>query len=133
MDSKRYDAFCTSIRQAWTHEEGVLLRMKTSSHGKKTWRLCAGNHRNEGLVARNVVLWDGDTMLYDGPLLSKGLRKLLNRKEICHIELTSSRLLDQGRRGVFRCLKDPSKCQAKCRLRNKKEIQISPEVPVCIA
>lgn len=133
MDNADFKDFCTSVRQTWTRQEGVVLKLKTSTYGRKTWRLCAGNHRNDGLAARKVVLWDGEDILYDGPLMARALQHILTRKGICCGELTTVKQLNKKAKGVFKCFKGPNTtCPKSCKLKHVPVVQVAPGLSVSV-
>lgn len=112
MKKATFDELCRSIRQAWSPKDGVIVRLNRGNNGVHELLLCVGGHRNPGFCARQCIVWQGDTMVYDGPLLSAELRQLFTAHHICYGELTNVRLMEHGRKGIFKCYKDPSTCKS---------------------
>lgn len=125
MRKATFDELCKSIRQAWSQKDGVIVRLNRGDHGVHELLLCAGGHRNPDFCARKCVVWEGDSLVYDGPLLSEDLKRLLTSHHVCFGELTNAKLMEHEKKGIFKCYKNPACCKSTtCTLRGKETFQI---------
>lgn len=116
MLKKSFYEFCADMRKLWTPEKGAVALI-TGGAGTKVLRICMGPHRNPGHVARKCVVWAGEEKLYDGLLETNELRLLLARRELCHVELTTSWNMTRYKRGQLKCYPTKANCDpALCKI-----------------
>lgn len=126
MKKAAFDEMCRNIRQSWTSKDGVILKLNRGNHGVHAIVLCVGGHRNAGMCARHCVVWEGDSIIYDGPLMSENLKKILTAHHICYGEITNVRLLEHDRTGIIKCYKDPTTCKSRtCTLCGQDTFQVT--------
>lgn len=132
MNNTVFEDLCTCIRQAWSRKEGVIAKMKTSSDGRKTLTMCVGSFHNNELTAQKCMLWAEDDLLYEGPFMTPKFRHILTENHICYIEITNARLMERGKKGVFKCLKQGNCTSTTCTLKKGQTFQATPEVTTTI-
>lgn len=133
MQRAVFQELCICIRKAWTTKDGVIIRLLRGSECERELLLCVGGHRNPAICARYCVVWDGDSKIYDGEIMSSTLQHLLTRKNVCFAEITNARLMEHGRHGVYKCLKSPDGCSRQCMLRKADTVEVSPGLSVAFA
>lgn len=119
MRKKEYNALCALIRVNWNSKDGVIVKLKKTPLDTKYLSLCVGSVNNKDLVANSCLLWEDNDLLYEGHLTSDDLLYILNRKRICHAEVTCVRLMQQGKHGINCCLGGTCTCQT-CKYKTDK-------------
>jgi hypothetical protein len=123
MTQDQFNELYRLIRKGWTKRTGIVVRLQRAEDDSSPLLLCVGCLSNPGFIAQNCKLWDGDDLLYDGPIMSDKIRQLLTDNNICHAEVSTAKRLDVSN-GVFTCLGDKTTCDKSCTLRKAKKAQI---------
>lgn len=96
------------------------MRLQVHEDDAHPLLLTVGRIKNTGLRAEFCKVWDGDKLLWDGPIYSPELLGILQSRGICYGELNTVSKLDV-KQGPCYCLGqqvDPY-CDLFCSLRNK--------------
>lgn len=123
MTQDQFNELYKLIRKGWTKRLGIVVRLQRAEDDSSPLLLCVGCLSNPGFIAQNCKLWDGDNLVYDGPIMSPDLRQIFTNENICHAEVSTSKRLDVSN-GVFTCLGDKTTCDKSCSLRKAKKAQI---------
>lgn len=123
MTEEKFDSLYALIRKGWSKRNGIVVRLQRAEDDSSPLLLCVGCLSNPGFIAQNCKLWNGDDLLYDGPIVSDKLKQLLKDNNICHAEVSTAKRLDVSN-GVFTCLGDKAACDKNCALRKAKKAQV---------
>lgn len=120
MNNARFLQLQALIRLHFDPAGGTLVRLFTP--GNRMYRLTCSVRRNPFGVARECMLWAGESLVYSGPLNDTRLRTALTQRHICRAEVTN---VSREARGIIRsnpgmCLMDPAACKKKGKCRYKK-------------
>lgn len=122
MKSNDFSVLCSLVRRNWTRREGVILRMHELGSDAPELLLCVGGARNPDLVARECIVWSGDSQVYAGILESPDLRQVLTNANVCYCEITNARLMEHDATGTFVCLlASNTECTKDCPLKGVQE------------
>ena len=120
MTQEAFQQLYSLLRQHWTKKNGVLMRLQVHEEDPHPLILTVGRIKNTGLRAEFCKVWDGDKLLWDGPIYTPELLSILHTRGICYCELNTAAKLDV-RQGPCYCLGqqvDPY-CDLFCSLRTK--------------
>jgi hypothetical protein len=120
MTPHNFKRMCCDIRRHWTRKDGLVALVGTGGW-KRVLRLCVSSTDNNGLVAENCVVWDGDEVAYKGPLENDGLKEALTAAAVCRGELCTGLDMAAGRTGKRFCYGTRSNCPAACPLARKRK------------
>ena len=118
---KTQDAFLQLellLRKHWTKHAGTVMRLQRAEDDSAPMLLCVGRIANTGLRAEFCKLWQGDKLLWQGPINHPELLALLHQNAICFGELNTASKLDV-KNGQFYCFGNPEFCQQSCLLKDK--------------
>ncbi len=117
------DRFSTILQTAkanYSTTHGVILNLR-SSNKRIPITLCVSTRRNRSkIVPTDCIVWSKDRILYQGTLNGKRLRNLIEKSDLCCIEVTNAVDMDYGP-GKYICLNDKNTCQCTSCLCHKQE------------
>ena len=117
MTHKAFTQLIELLRRQWTRRQGSLFRLQRAEDDSSPLLLCVGALLNQGFRAENCKVWDGNTLVYEGPLESSALLQLLTDEQVCFGELNTAAKLDV-KEGPCYCFGDPNDCTKQCQLRS---------------
>ena len=129
MKQPGFEKLCKDLARIWTRKDGALAKLGSCSESTGSYILCIGAKNNTGFSAHYCVVWEGDNKAFEGRLHSIELRKFLTSKHLCFAEVTTSRMLDQNKKGLINCYgKKESCCKLNCSVRDRKPFQVTETV-----
>ena len=117
MTDQAFNEMVLLLRRLWTRKQGALIRLQRAEDDSSPLLLCVGALLNQGLRAENCKVWNGSTLIYEGPLESPALQQLLTDEQVCFGELNTAAKLDV-KEGPCYCFGDPTDCTKQCQLRS---------------
>lgn len=112
MTDEKFNFLMDTLVSNFSVFRGVIANMR-SAKSRRPYTICVSNTRNKNkLVPDECIVWDGDEVIYEGLLYSKKLKKVLDKADVCCMELTTAKQMESGK-GEFICLGDYKTCSGK--------------------
>lgn len=129
MKQPEFEKLCNDLARIWTRKDGALARLGRCSASVGSHILCIGAKSNTGFAAHYCVVWFGDSKVFEGRLHSIELRKFLTSNHLCYAEVTTSRMLDQNKRGLINCYGSKVSCSnSSCAIHKSTPFQVTDTV-----
>ena len=127
MKAADFSTLCTTLKRTWTRRDGVIMIMRNGPKGEHELILCVGGSRNPDFTATKCVVWNGDTLVYEGLITGQTLKDLLSDTNVCYGELTNAKLMEHNKKGKLCCLKaSAASCSKECPLKDMEDVPTPP-------
>lgn len=96
MTKEDYKTFITQMIADYSSCRGVIAKLRSAKR-RSPIILCMSSFRNRGeFVPNQCILWDNDRSLYRGSIKRKRLFNIINKYNICCVEITTAEESERG-------------------------------------